>query len=92
MDLKNVDVLHDWDKWKVALSKAVNLGENIGMSEEIIDGLAYGVGSFLSAIVDPENREERLLHELWKVGSKEDRKVLSKLIVKLVKSENVNNE
>lgn len=92
MDLKNVDVLHDWDKWKVALSKAVNLGENIGMSEEIIDGLAYSVGSFLSAIVDPENREERLLHELWKVGSKEDRKVLSKLIVKLVKSENVNNK
>jgi Protein of unknown function (DUF3243) len=92
MDLKNVDMLQDWDKWKITLSKAVNFSEHLGISEEVVEGLAYNVGTFLSAIVDPENREERLLHELWKVGSKEDRKVLSKLIVKLVKSENVNNK
>lgn len=87
MDLKNLDVLHDWDKWKTALSKAINIGENMGMSDQTIDTIAYNIGSFLSAIVDPENREERLLHELWKVGSKEDRKILAKLIVKLIKNE-----
>jgi hypothetical protein len=92
MDLKNVNVLQDWDKWKIALSKAVNFSENIGISEEIIDGIAFNVGSFLSAIVDPENREERLLHELWKVGTKEEKKVLARLIVKLVKNESSNNK
>lgn len=86
MDLKNIDVLQDWDKWKVTLSKAINLGENLGMSEGTIDTIAYNVGNFLSAIVDPENREERLLHELWKVGCKEERKVLARLIVKSLRN------
>lgn len=87
MEINKVESFNKWTKWKETLAKAVNLGEAVGMSEETIDKVAYRIGSFLSAAVDPENREQRLLKELWKVGSDEDRKTLAKLIVKMVESD-----
>lgn len=87
MDLENSKTLSDWNKWKNTLSKAVKLGETVGLSEETIDKLAYRVGNTLTAAVDPENREERVLQELWKVGDDCDRKTLAKLIVKMVETD-----
>lgn len=87
MDFKNSETLKHWDKWKSALSKAVNLGQTVGLSEETIDNIAYRIGNMLTGAVDPENREERLLQQLWKTGDDEDRKVLAKLIVRMVQTE-----
>lgn len=84
MDLENVKTLSDWDKWKATLGKAVNVGERIGMSESTIDGIAAKVGDFLSANVDPENREQRVLQELWRSGDDTDRKTLAKMLVNMV--------
>jgi hypothetical protein len=84
MDLKNSETLSDWGKWKSALAKAVNVGETMGLEEKTIDKMAYRVGNVLSAAVDPENREERVLQELWKAGDDQDRKVLAKLVVNIV--------
>lgn len=84
MDFKNSDTLSDWGKWKNTLAKAVNIGETVGLEEITIDKIAYRVGNVLSAAVDPENREERVLQELWKAGDDEDRKVLAKLVVNMV--------
>lgn len=84
MDLENVKTLSDWDKWKDTLGKAVNVGERIGMSESTIDGIATKVGDFLSANVDPENREQRVLQELWRSGDDNDRKTLAKMLVNMV--------
>lgn len=88
MDFGNVKTLNDWDDWKKTLSKAVNIGEAIGMSEKTIDNIAYRIGNTLSSTVDPENREERVLQELWKVGDENDKKILAKLIVKMVETDN----
>jgi len=87
VDFENSKTLSDWEKWKKTLSKAVNMGEAVGMSEKTIDNIAYRVGNFLSSSVDPENKEERLLQELWKVGGDEERKVLAKLIVNMVQAD-----
>ena len=87
MDFKNSETLSDWGKWKSTLSKAVNIGETVGLEESTIDKMAYRVGNVLSAAVDPENREERVLQELWKSGDDEDRKVLAKLVVNMVRVE-----
>lgn len=87
MDLKNVDTLSHWDKWKEALGKAVDIGEKMGMSENTIDNIGAKVGNFLAANVDPENREQRLLQELWKSGDDHDRKALSKMLVNMVQKE-----
>jgi len=84
VDFKNSETLSDWSKWKSTLAKAVNIGETVGLEESTIDKVAYRVGNVLSAAVDPENREERVLQELWRAGDDEDRKVLAKLVVNMV--------
>ena len=88
MDLKQVDTLSHWDKWKDALGKAVNLGEKAGLSQNTIDSIGTKVGAFLAANVDPENREQRLLQELWRAGDDQDRKALTKMLVNMVQREN----
>lgn len=84
MDLESVKTLEDWEKWKNVLHKAVNIGDIAGISEETMSKLAKTIGTFLAKTIDPENREERLLKELWDVADKEDRLVLAKLIIRLV--------
>jgi hypothetical protein len=85
VDFKNSETLSDWNKWKSTLAKAVNIGETVGLEESTIDKMAYRVGNMLSAAVDPENKEERVLQELWRAGDDEDRKVLAKLVVNMVR-------
>jgi hypothetical protein len=87
MEINRTDSFTEWINWKSTLAKAVNLGESIGMSENTIENIAVKVGNVLAANVDPENREQRLLQELWKVADDSDRRVLSKLIVKMVETD-----
>ncbi len=87
MEFNNLDNISDWKKWKETLSKSVDLGESIGLSDETISKLGVKLGNFLSASVDPENKEERVLQELWRVSDGEDKKVLSKLIMKMVQTD-----
>jgi len=87
MEMNKTDYFTHWDKWKDTLRKAVNLGESVGMSQNTIENIGVKVGDFLAARVDPENREQRLLQELWKVGDDDDRKALSRMIVKMVETD-----
>lgn len=89
MELKHINNFSDWDKWKSAMGRAVNLGEAVGMSEETVEKMAFRIGNILSAAVDPENREQRVLQELWRAGSEEDRKALSRMIIKMVQTDKV---
>lgn len=52
----------EFDKWKEALGKAVNIGENLGMSDNTINNITASVGSFLAKNTTPSNDEEKLLH------------------------------
>mgnify|MGYP001141536424 CR=1 FL=1 len=88
MELNRTETVTDWDKWKHSLSKAVNLGQAVGLSQETIEKAGVKIGNALSSVVDPENREQRLLQEMWKVGDDDDRHVLSKLIIKMVETDN----
>lgn len=84
VEFNDTETVTNWNKWKTTLAKAVNIGEAIGMSDETIEKVGYRVGNVLSAVVDPENREQRVLQELWKAGDDQDRRYLSKMIVKMV--------
>lgn len=87
MEINKTDSLTHWDKWKGTIDKAVNLGQTVGMSENTIQNIGVKIGDFLAVNVDPENREQRVLQELWKVGDDSDRKALSKMIVKMVQTD-----
>jgi hypothetical protein len=77
-------VLETFDKWKHFLAERVDQAQRAGMSDEMISKLAFQLGEFLDNNVDPENREERLLKELWDAGNEEERKTIARLMVKLV--------
>jgi len=87
MEINNTESFAEWEKWKGTLAKAVSLAEIVGMSEATIEKIGLKMGNVLSASIDPENREQRLLQELWKVGDDNDRAVLTKLLVKIIQTD-----
>ena len=88
MDLNNIDTINDWDKWKKTLAKAVSVGETVGLSQDSIKELGVKVGEFLASNVDPENHEQRVLKELFEVGNKKEREVLTNMIIKMAQHDN----
>ncbi|RAV03587.1 DUF3243 domain-containing protein [Paenibacillus sp. YN15] len=77
-------VLTSFDTWKQFLHDRVQAAESIGISEEQVSKLAYKIGDFLAANIDPENVQDRLLKDLWSVADTSEQKTLAKLMVKLV--------
>ncbi|ACL68927.1 DUF3243 domain-containing protein [Halothermothrix orenii] len=77
----------DWDKWKKNLGQAVNLGKKIGLSEETVVKVGEKIGDFLEKRVEPENREQRVLKELWDVASQDEQRHLASMIVKMVQKD-----
>ncbi len=77
-------VLDSFEQWKSFLSKQVNQAENAGASQDSIINAATRIGNFLSDKVDPKNREQRLLKELWDKGDQTERHALAGMITKMV--------
>jgi DNA repair ATPase RecN len=77
-------VLKVFDRWKQFLNERIDHAEKVGMKDETINKLAFQIGEFLSDKVDPENKEERVLKELWDVADEQEKRTIAKLMVKLV--------
>jgi len=77
-------VLKVFDRWKEFLNERVQQAEQAGMKEETITKLATQIGEFLADKVDPENKEERVLKELWDVADESEKQTIARLMVKLV--------
>jgi predicted restriction endonuclease len=80
----NTPVLESFEQWKQFLSQRVNEAKSAGASEQTIANAAAGIGSFLAQKVDPRNREQRLLKELWDCGTQDERNALASVITKMV--------
>jgi hypothetical protein len=76
-------VLNNFDTWKKFLGNRVAAAKNMGIGEDEIAKLAYEIGQFLEQKIDPENREERALKELWDAGNDAERQTMASLMVKV---------
>jgi len=65
----------------------ISMGETVGLSDDSITKLGSKVGEFLSSNVDPENREQRLLKELFEASDKLEQEILTKVIIKMVEKD-----
>ncbi|CAM3727735.1 DUF3243 domain-containing protein [Cytobacillus oceanisediminis] len=81
---KKEEILSNFGEFKEYLSGKVSMGKKMGMGEEQLANTAQKVGDYLSTKEEPRNREEKLLQELWKVGTEEEKHKLSHMLVKLV--------
>lgn len=79
-----MSVLENFDAWKEFLGERVDQAINAGMSKEKVQDVAFRIGDYLSTRVDPENKQERLLKELWDAGNDEERQTMAKLLVNVV--------
>jgi len=87
MDL-NINAINDWDKWKKVLYKAITVGETVGLTDHIIASIGSKIGEFLASNVDPENREQRLLKDLFQVANEKEKETLTNVIIKMIQQDN----
>ncbi|MTH53940.1 DUF3243 family protein [Bacillus mangrovi] len=78
-------VMQDFEEFKSYLHSKVSKGEKLGMSEDMLAKAAKITAEYLANNVEPRNREENLLKELWQAGNEEQRNHLSHVLVNLVK-------
>ncbi|WP_291632882.1 DUF3243 domain-containing protein [Clostridium sp.] len=86
MDLEN-NLINDWDKWKKTLYRAVSMGETVGLSDDTITKLGSKIGDYLASNVDPDNREQRLLKELFEASGKIEKETLTRVIIKMIEKD-----
>ncbi|KAB7706138.1 DUF3243 family protein [Bacillus aerolatus] len=80
-------ILADFDSFKSYLKKRLTVAEKIGLNEEQLALTAEKIGDYLAEHAEPKNREEKLLQELWKTGTQDERHHLAHMLVKLVDNE-----
>ncbi|MEK4425087.1 DUF3243 domain-containing protein [Solibacillus sp. FSL K6-1523] len=78
-------ILENFNRFKQYLAKKVELGENLGLSEEKLAKTTELVANYLAKHEEPRNREENLLMELWKSGTKEQQHTLSHMLLEMVR-------
>ncbi|PWW25788.1 uncharacterized protein DUF3243 [Cytobacillus oceanisediminis] len=81
---KKEEILSNFDEFKEYLSGKISMGKKMGMDEEQLANTAQKVGDYLASKEEPRNREEKLLQELWKAGTEEEKHKLSHMLVKVV--------
>lgn len=74
----------DWQTWKSYLRQAMEFAEELGISRDKIQSLAYQVGDLLAQNVPPANPEQQALKELWQVADQSERQTLARLMTKVV--------
>ncbi|MCR8645902.1 DUF3243 domain-containing protein [Paenibacillus sp. N1-5-1-14] len=79
-----MSILNNWDQWKNFLGDRVEGAQEQGMSQQIVQSVAYQVGDYLASSVDPKNEQERVLSDLWSVASEEEQHAIANVMVKLV--------
>lgn len=77
------DKLEKFNEFKSYLHSKIAMGEKLGMNEEQLAKGAEKVADYLAKNAEPQNSEEVLLQELWKVGNEEERHNLAHMLVKL---------
>ncbi|MFD2673512.1 DUF3243 domain-containing protein [Marinicrinis sediminis] len=80
------EILANFTSFRRYLADKINLAQRLGLSEEQLAVVAQKMGDYLSKHEAPRNREEKLLSELWQVGTKEEQHMLAHMLVKIAKT------
>lgn len=79
-----MSVLDNFSTWKDFLANKIDQAKDHGMGNQTLTNVAHHVGDYLSQHVEPENKEERMLQELWNAASEEEQQALASTMIKLV--------
>ncbi|MEW4369591.1 DUF3243 domain-containing protein [Paenibacillus kandeliae] len=85
-DEQKKQILDDFESFRSYLGKRIQMAETIGLSEESLAKVTQKIADYLAKHEQPQNSEEKLLYELWKVGDDDQRHKLAHMLVKMVKN------
>jgi Protein of unknown function (DUF3243) len=85
-----MSVLENWDEWKNFLGDRLNHAQTQGMSDQVLNNLAFEVGDYLAKQVDPKNTQERVLADLWSVANEQEQHAIASMMVKIVQNNSTN--
>ncbi|WAA13542.1 DUF3243 domain-containing protein [Fervidibacillus halotolerans] len=85
-----MSVLDNWEQWKDFLGDRLNQAQEQGLSQNVINDLAYQIGDYLAKQVEPKNEQERVLADLWSVANEQEQHAIANLMVKLVQNNETN--
>ncbi|SDO45356.1 DUF3243 family protein [Alkalicoccus daliensis] len=81
------EILDSFQGFLDYLNKQVNRGEKLGLGEEQLAKGAERVAEHLKNHEEPQNSEEKLLQELWKVAEDEEKRHIARALVRLAQQE-----
>ena len=81
-----MSVLENWDSWKDFLADRLHHAQNDGMSNDVVNNLAYQIGGYLANQVEAKTPQEKVLADLWSVASQEEQQAIASMMVKLVQN------
>lgn len=82
-----MSVLDNFEEWKQFLGQRLSGAESEGMASGAQTEMAYRIGDFLADEIEPQNREERLLKELWQIADENEQHMMAHLMIKLVQQD-----
>lgn len=85
---KKEEILQHLDSFKNYLGNQVQKGEKLGLGEKALSKGAKRVADYLAEHEEPQNREQKVLNEMWNVANKEEREHMAHVLVKLADQTN----
>ena len=79
------EILENFNQFKQYLAEKIELGEKMGLSEEKLAKTTEMIANYLAKHEEPRNREENVLMELWKSGSKDEQQTLAHMLLEMVR-------
>jgi len=75
-----------WENYKKSLKQAIEVGEELGISDRVMEKAASLAGQYLADKVEPDLAENRAIKELWQVADSREKRTIASLMAKLAKN------
>ena len=79
-------ILQSFTHFTSYLKDQLAKGESLSLSDNMLAKAAKFVADHLAKHEEPRNREEKVLNELWQAADEDEKKALSRVLVKMVQS------
>lgn len=76
----------DTKKWKQKLNKAIDYSQKTNIPDSILEKIAKSMISFTVSTTSPDTESEKLFYDMWKSADKEEKIVLTKTLLRLIRA------
>ncbi len=75
----------DTQKKKKKLNKAITYSQDSSMPDSVLEKIAKSIINFTISTTSQDTESERLFYDMWKKADNKEKKVLTKMLIKIIK-------